>query len=418
MAAQHVGDRARAASVGRGRVVAAGQRELEVELAQPVAERRSRRGCGRRRAARARCAASAAAPRRARSAVGVDRPPAPLLLDPRGAARRAGRAPAGRRARGRACTSEPKVAPAGRSSIGEGRSRGAGRPSSGARRLETSSSTRRPSSSTVPSTSGSLSTPARPACSSARISPEYDVRRQSVSTPVEAADVERRRRARARTSAGAGRRARTPRRERAARSATAVSAASTSASVGTAAPCRAPRASPAPRPNSSRVRPAWPAFAGRRPPGDHLGLRAGERDVGQPQLLAGAPRPRARRDRLRRPGRRRAALAPASSWNSGSARRATTCRRSAAGRRRGTAGPCWRGWSRSAPPRVGVEPTGALVAGAAARRSSRSQSSRPGRPRPSRCCDLVEHLAEVVEVGEQPLAVGAATAPGRPARRR
>ena len=116
--------------------------------------------------------------RLARSARGWRRPTTTVVALPRAASSSApGRRPSGSACSRTSCTSDPKVAPAGRSSIGDGRSSNVGPVASGVGLVTTMSAV----SSTVPATSGSLSA-GEASCSSARISPEYDVRRQVVST--------------------------------------------------------------------------------------------------------------------------------------------------------------------------------------------------------------------------------------------
>ena len=84
--------------------------------------------------------------------------------------------------------------------------------------------------------------------------------------------------------------------------------------------------SPRSRPNSSRREAGVAGVPGRRPPRDHLALCPGERDVGQPQLLAGglAPAPGWRR-RGRRRRRRRACAGRRRRGRARSPPRASTC---------------------------------------------------------------------------------------------
>jgi hypothetical protein len=110
----------------------------------------------------------------------------------------------------------------------------------------------------VPGTSGSTSTAVLASCSSARISPEYDVRRQSVSS------VRMKRRASsspgdARASSGGAAPGIAVSSASAPASCQAVSAASASTSVGTGTRSGT-EASPCVRPNSNRLRPEWAAF--------------------------------------------------------------------------------------------------------------------------------------------------------------
>ncbi len=144
------------------------------------------------------------------------------------------------------------------------------------------------------------------------------------------------------------------------------------------------------RPAQQPVQRRGDGVLGRRPPAHHLRLRAGHRDVEQPQPLAGllvgpAPhaarpsrRPRRRVARRRRGSgvRRRRGRAGAPAW-------ARTGRRAPAGRPRGTAGPCWRGWSPAAP-----RPRRSRGGGCARRRGRRGprRPARAARPaaRPAR----------------------------------
>ena len=262
MAAEHGRDHEPGAPRTPGRDVTADERELEVELAQPVAQPEVQAGAGRRRAGRARCAASAAAPRPARPVgASTDHQRRCSATRRRSSAARSG-------ACGSACsrtpwTSEPKVAPAGRSSIGEGTSLALGRGAIALRwsrreRQRPSSNLDSVSSSTVPGASGSLLTACwRPAprrgSSPSTTYAASRCRRRGRSAGRRGRDLlglehrPRRRRARELGAGGAGLLPLRPARghlevgrHRASRSGT--------------------WASPALRPRSSRVSPAWPAF--------------------------------------------------------------------------------------------------------------------------------------------------------------
>ena len=147
------------------------ERELEVELAQPVAQTEVRPVCDRRRAGRAGCAASAAAPRRVAgrwrrpTTTAAARRPAPR-------ARPAGRARTGRRARARRAPTSRRSRRRAAPPCGEaGRRRSRPAPRGGGRGAAPRSTSASVCSSTVPATSGSLSR-AVSHRSSARISPE------------------------------------------------------------------------------------------------------------------------------------------------------------------------------------------------------------------------------------------------------
>ncbi len=293
----------------RATAVAAGHRELEVELAQPVAHRRTRRGSGRRRAGRAACAASAAA-RRPGPRSRRHRPPAPLLARPGRAARRAGRrrlrvgvledrvhqrAEGGARRRGR---------PSGRPGrgIGARRARRARRAARGPRARPR----RR-----CPACSGSLCAVGRPAPrpGSARCTTSAATRcrargrsSRAASAPAVGGERDRRRVDRAvglddgtrpRPPSGAG-----PRRPRRRSS-------PTGARSGTSA-C------PGSRPNISRVSAPFGRVVGRRPPHRDLGPGAGHRDVREPEVLLGLLA--LRRCGLRARGVRDVEAAQSSSW--------------------------------------------------------------------------------------------------------
>ena len=196
-------------------------------------------------------------------------------------------------------TSEPKVAPAGRSSIGDGRSSPSlgGRGASASERLET---TRRSRLRLLVDRALDLRLAVDAAGAPAP-------RRGSARSTTCAASRCRRPRSKRRTASRSAARSpgstadaalelATPRRASAPRACHSVSAAVASTSVGTAATASGHLGLAGARVrSSSRVSPAWPAFQARRPPGDHLGLGAGERDVGQPELLARRSPARARR---------------------------------------------------------------------------------------------------------------------------
>ena len=268
------------------------------------------------------------------------------------------------------------------------------------------------SSSTVPGTSGSTSTAVLASCSSARISPEYDVRRQSVSSvrmkrrtssgPGDARAVECRRRAGRRRLERE--RARVlPGRERGQR----LEVGGHRHPIGD---------------GGLPLRPAeqQPAEAGvggvlaGAPPGHDLRLGTRQRDVGEPQLLAGVLGPRPPGG-LGRPGE----VEP-----------------SGAGlvvvEQLGRLGDVAVEEVREVDDRVlqslaavdgedlyggrvGVEPAGALGRreGLAALRPEPLEQG--GQPEPLPARGLVEQLAEVVEVGHQPFAVGARQHPARQA---
>ena len=101
--------------------VAPGQRQLEVELAQPVAPRDLGAGWRHRRPGRAGESQTATSASASSLAVEVDRPPHQLLVDVgRAASARRSGAPGSACSR-TACTSEPKVAPTGSPAIGDDR---------------------------------------------------------------------------------------------------------------------------------------------------------------------------------------------------------------------------------------------------------------------------------------------------------
>jgi hypothetical protein len=145
------------------------------------------------------------------------------------------------------------------------------------------------------------------------------------------------------------------------------------------------------------------------PTSDDLRLGAGQRDVEQAQPSpASSARARAAWSAQVGPARRRC--------GSGLRRRRGRARRSGSrarsgprrrgGRRRGTAGPCWRGSSRAAPRRRRSRGGGCAprAASGRSRRSARGARSSSA-TRPSRSArDLVEHLADVAQVGEQAFA--------------
>ena len=144
-------------------------------------------------------------------------------------------------------------------------------------------------------------------------------------------------------------------------------------------------ASPALRPNSSRVRPAVRGVPARRPPGDDLRLRPGQRDVGQPQLLAGALGARLARARPQPPTSivRGAVVVVEEAARSRCRARAVEEERQVDDGVLQTLAPVDRDELHRRG--VGVEPAGALVAAASDARSARSQSSSATSPSQSRC---------------------------------
>ena len=268
------------------------------------------------------------------------------------------------------------------------------------------------SSSTVPGTSGSTSTAVLASCSSARISPEYDVRRQSVSSV----------RMKRRTSSGPGdARASSAgaapgvavSSASAPASCQAVSAASASKSVGTGT-----RSGTV----ASPLRPAeqQPAEAGvggvlaGPPPGHDLRLGTRQRDVGEPQLLAGVLGPRppgglGRPGEVEPPGAGLVVVEQLGRLGDVAVEEVREVDDGVLQSLAAVDGEDLYGG------RVGVEPAGALGRGEGLATLRPEPLEQGGQPEPLPTRGLVEQLAEVVEVGHQPFAVGARQHPARQA---
>ena len=190
------------------------------------------------------------------------------------------------------------------------------------------------------------------ACSSARISPEYDVRRQAVSI----VRVKRRTASPVGGSAATEHRARLVPRLLVHQRARLLPLGERSGRLEVGRHRRPARGTSRLTGRAAEEQPAEAGVGGvlaRRPPGDHLRLGAGERDVGQPELLAGALGAARRRSGIGRPGQVqssecRVVVVEEQLGGLGD----VAVEEVRAGRRRGTAGPCSRGWSGSArPPR-------------------------------------------------------------------
>ena len=298
-------------------------------------------------------------------------------------------------------TSEPKVAPAGRSAIGEGTSAPDGTDSSIP--VVGSRSSSAWSSSTVPGTSGSASTAEVTSCSSARISPEYDVRRQSVSMLRTNWRTSSRPVSSPRGSTGAGptsaclegqRSGLLPLGERGER----LEVTRHGHPVGHRRLSGRPAEQ---QPAEARV---GGVLAG-SPPGHHLGLGSGERHVGEPQLLARVLGPRAT-GRVGRAGQVEAtgALVVVEQLLGGVGCVAVEeVRQVDDGVLQALAavdGEDLHGRG------VGVETPGAFGGGEGVATLLAEPLEQGRQPEALAAGGLVQQLAEVVEVGQQPLAVG------------
>ena len=184
-------------------------------------------------------------------------------------------------------------------------------------------------------------------------------------------------------------------------------------------------AMPGRRPCSTRCSGDARRVARRRPPRDHLRLGPGQGDVEQAQplarLLVGPAAPRGHPSRRRWCRRRRRSGGPRRRGRAASTASGRCGRRATAGRRPGTAGPCWRGSSRAGPrPRRSRGGGCARPCVRCGPRATWSRSQREHRhqPEPLGQGHLVERLADVAQVGEQPLSADAAQHAARQARAR